>query len=314
MNKNILGLLTLSISFTNSVIAADFNNDIYGTSALVENELFWIGKHKNVFDDNETCFIGTKDKYNFIIFKDSLTKKKYVHFLDYKSIEPDTITYRIDKEKAHKKDIKNKTFELDSFFNFENKNKIMYQIDYKSGWWSTHGRVKLNLKKYNDIYEKFEYFCKNAHNTIDIKNEQILPKDISLLFSSHYEKQKKEKKITNKMPSKKTKPEKEELTKYEWLRTPEGNSSLVAYNSSLINTIKGKWIKPSNAKSGWECKLEIKQDQNGQIKGVRKLNCKPYTNKFYQSIYQAVMESSPLPIPKDKRLFDDRITITFSVE
>lgn len=125
---------------------------------------------------------------------------------------------------------------------------------------------------------------------------------------------KEEKKVAKKMPPKKTKPAKKELTKSEWLNTPEGNSSFVVYSSSLMGKIKGKWIRPSEARAGWECKLEIRQDRNGQIKGVRKLNCKPNNNKFYQSVYQAVMQSSPLPTPKDKRLFDERVTITFSVE
>ena len=83
---------------------------------------------------------------------------------------------------------------------------------------------------------------------------------------------------------------------------------------SLMGKIKGRWIRPSEARAGWECKLEIRQDRSGRIKGVKKLNCKPNNNKFYQSVYQAVMQSSPLPTPKDKRLFDERVTITFSVE
>jgi len=125
---------------------------------------------------------------------------------------------------------------------------------------------------------------------------------------------KEEKKVVKKTPPKKTKTVKKELTKSEWLNTPEGNSSFVFYSSSLMGKIKGRWIRPSEARAGWECKLEIRQDLSGQIKGVKKLNCKPNNNKFYQSVYQAVMQSSPLPTPKDKRLFDERVTITFSVE
>lgn len=107
---------------------------------------------------------------------------------------------------------------------------------------------------------------------------------------------------------------KKEMNQKKWLDTSEGKSEFVRYSSSLMGEIRGRWIRPIEAKAGWACKLDIKQDRKGRIKGVKKVKCNPNNNKFYQSVYNAVMQSSPLPVPKDKRLFDEKVTITFSVE
>lgn len=104
------------------------------------------------------------------------------------------------------------------------------------------------------------------------------------------------------------------LSTEEWLKTSGGMAEFNRYTNGLMGKVKSKWIKPVEAKSGWECKVEITQTSKGQIKGIRKINCNPNNEKFYQSVHRAVMQSSPLPIPKDKRLFDNKIKITFSVD
>lgn len=104
------------------------------------------------------------------------------------------------------------------------------------------------------------------------------------------------------------------LSPDEWLKTNSGMAEFNRYTNGLMGKVKDKWIKPSDSKSGWACKVEIKQTAKGQIKGIRKIKCNPNNEKFYQSVHRAVMQSSPLPLPNDKRLFDNKITITFSVD
>ncbi len=104
------------------------------------------------------------------------------------------------------------------------------------------------------------------------------------------------------------------LSAEQWLKTNSGMAEFNRYTSGLMGKVQRKWIKPSESKSGWECKVEIQQTAKGQIKGIRKVKCNPNNEKFYQSVHRAVMQSSPLPLPKDKRLFDNKITITFSVD
>lgn len=104
------------------------------------------------------------------------------------------------------------------------------------------------------------------------------------------------------------------LTAEQWLKTNSGMAEFNRYTGSLMGKVKGRWIKPSESKTGWECKVEITQTKEGRIKGIRKLKCDPNNEKFYQSVHRAVMQSSPLPIPSDKRLFDNKITITFIVD
>lgn len=104
------------------------------------------------------------------------------------------------------------------------------------------------------------------------------------------------------------------LTKNQWLETSDGQSAYYQYGNSVMSKIQNRWIRPVEALSGWYCELEITQTSKGRISGIKKIKCDPNNQKFYNSVYKAVMESSPLPLPRDERLFDKKIKITFKVE
>lgn len=104
------------------------------------------------------------------------------------------------------------------------------------------------------------------------------------------------------------------LSKRYWLDTPSGKADYDVYSSALYNKVYSRWIKPFHAKTGWNCSLEIHQDRNGRVKNIKGLSCNPNNKELRNSVQKAVMQASPLPLPKDPRLFDKTVIFKFSVE
>ena len=104
------------------------------------------------------------------------------------------------------------------------------------------------------------------------------------------------------------------LNKKEWLETNNGKRDYVEYSSELYNKVLNQWVKPFHAKTGWSCSLEIYQNKIGIVKGINKVNCNPDNEELKQSVRRAIMQASPLPAPKDPRLFDETVIFRFSVE
>lgn len=165
-------------------------------------------------------------------------------------------------------------------------------------------KKKLQLEKHKIEKDKIE--AKKERDSL-YKEKKKLEKEIQKIKDDA-------KKKVIKMNNKKVAEKKKKALKEDWLNSSEGKSLFVEYSSSLMNKIRGRWIRPIDARAGWNCKLNILQDKNGRIKRIKKNSCSPNNEKFYQSVYNAVMQSSPLPIPKNKALFDEKITFTFSVE
>lgn len=107
---------------------------------------------------------------------------------------------------------------------------------------------------------------------------------------------------------------KKNLSKDEWLETPSGKADYNMYSNDLLNKVYSKWIKPFHSKTGWNCELEIHQDKNGRVKNIKNINCNPNNIELRNSVQKAVMQASPLPLPKDPRLFDKTVIFKFSVE
>jgi len=108
--------------------------------------------------------------------------------------------------------------------------------------------------------------------------------------------------------------DKKTLTKTEWLDTASGKKDYNIYSSALYRRVYGEWVKPFHAKTGWNCSLEIHQDRNGRVKNIKEINCNPNNRDLKNSVQKAVMRASPLPLPKDPRLFDKTVIFKFSVE
>ncbi len=100
----------------------------------------------------------------------------------------------------------------------------------------------------------------------------------------------------------------------EWTHSAEGIMEFKRYGNAIKNKVYGKWIKPSNAKAGWQCKMTIIQDEKGYVKNIKNLSCNPENKSLQDSVKKAVKESSPLPLSRDSRLFDQEMVINFIVE
>lgn len=104
------------------------------------------------------------------------------------------------------------------------------------------------------------------------------------------------------------------LSKTEWLETDSGKRDYALYSNELYSKVYGRWIKPFHAKSGWGCTLVINQDNKGRVKNIKDVKCNPDNKELKNSVQRAVNQASPLPLPKDPRLFDNTIIFKFSVE
>lgn len=184
-------------------------------------------------------------------------------------------------------------------------------------------KEKLRAKREQERKAKEELKRKeDEKRQLALKKEQEQKKEEERKKKEIAEKREKERLAKIKAKADAEAKEKQRLAKIEqkrqadkrWVESSDGQSAIFAYSASLNQKVKGKWVRPNEARNGWECKLRITQNEKGKIKSIRKLNCNPNDSKFYSSVYNAVMSSSPLPVPDDKRIFDENIIFTFTVE
>lgn len=104
--------------------------------------------------------------------------------------------------------------------------------------------------------------------------------------------------------------------------TPELEALKSPYIMSVEARIKSFWSF-QDAKDNWSCDVLINQAENGAVEGVKILGCdignnenpamsKSKAQAFATSIRRSVFKSSPLPLPKNKEVFDKEIIFKFS--
>lgn len=155
---------------------------------------------------------------------------------------------------------------------------------------------------------------KEEQRKIEEQKKQEELKAAEVRKKKQKEKEAAEKKERGLQAKKRNEAKSKELANKRWIDSSDGQSAIYEYSNALYSKVKGKWIRPHEAKTGWTCELEVIQNENGQIKYVRKVKCDPNNERFYQSVYKAVISSSPLPLPKDQRIFDKKIKISFAVD
>lgn len=96
------------------------------------------------------------------------------------------------------------------------------------------------------------------------------------------------------------------------LSNSEKLALLKIYRDQVYNKVYSNWLRPSYSKRGWECKVHVTQSNRGEVKNVKIVSC--HGDKIFQdSVKKAIYKSSPLPLPKDKSLFNSTIEIKFKV-
>ncbi|HEX22522.1 MAG TPA: cell envelope integrity protein TolA [Chromatiales bacterium] len=82
------------------------------------------------------------------------------------------------------------------------------------------------------------------------------------------------------------------------------------YIAAIAGKVERHWLKPPSARAGLSCKVRVKQIPGGEVIDVQVTQCTG-DNTFRRSVETAVKKSSPLPMPKDPRLFEREIIFNF---
>ena len=103
---------------------------------------------------------------------------------------------------------------------------------------------------------------------------------------------------------------KHQLAEEEHVRAVEASPLRDRYEASLRNRITSAWIKPSSARVGIDCLVEVTQVPGGQVTNARVTQCNGDA-AVRQSIENAVYRASPLPDPPDPALFQRNFAFRF---
>lgn len=83
------------------------------------------------------------------------------------------------------------------------------------------------------------------------------------------------------------------------------------YIADIQNKVERNWIKPTTAREGLSCQVDVKQIPGGEVINVTVTRCTG-DEVFRRSVEAAVYKASPLPMPSDPALFDREIVFTFA--
>jgi colicin import membrane protein len=100
------------------------------------------------------------------------------------------------------------------------------------------------------------------------------------------------------------------------LHPGDGNSEAQSsdrYSRAVIERIVMHWTRPSSARLGLECVINVTQGPSGLVIDVRVAPCNG-DEATVRSIVKAVLASSPLPIPDDPAQFQRNLVLTFRPE
>ena len=87
-------------------------------------------------------------------------------------------------------------------------------------------------------------------------------------------------------------------------------AGLASWTQEIEGRIQDAWIRPSSAKRGIDCILDVTQEQDGTVTNVTIGRCNG-DGAVKESIEAAVYRASPLPAPPDPDLFQRQLIIEF---
>ena len=87
----------------------------------------------------------------------------------------------------------------------------------------------------------------------------------------------------------------------------------------ISNKVRDNWALKSNKVAPydrWDCRIYIQQDENGNVLDTEIQECslrdKRRANRIKKSLVNAVLKTSPLPLPEDESVFTRQIYFGFS--
>ena len=87
----------------------------------------------------------------------------------------------------------------------------------------------------------------------------------------------------------------------------------IEYIAQIKDKIERNWLRPPGTASGLKCVVRVSQLPGGDVVQVD-IQTGSGNVAFDRSVEEAVLRSTPLPVPKDPSLFDRNIVITFEPE
>ena len=91
------------------------------------------------------------------------------------------------------------------------------------------------------------------------------------------------------------------------------NAGRLEYIAQIKDKIERNWLRPPGTVAGLECEVRVVQIPGGEVVQVE-IRTSSGNVAFDRSVEEAVLRSSPLPLPKDPSLFDRDIVIAFEPE
>ena len=88
------------------------------------------------------------------------------------------------------------------------------------------------------------------------------------------------------------------------------DSGRIDYIAQIKDKIERSWLRPPGTASGLKCVVRVSQIPGGEVVQAE-IQESSGNIAFDRSVEEAVLRSSPLPVPKDPSLFDRHIVITF---
>jgi colicin import membrane protein len=82
------------------------------------------------------------------------------------------------------------------------------------------------------------------------------------------------------------------------------------YRALIQQHIYRYWNRPASARAGIECEINITQGARGEVLSAKLGSCNGDT-VVRQSIENAVLAASPLPLPEDARAFQRNLILQF---
>jgi colicin import membrane protein len=101
-----------------------------------------------------------------------------------------------------------------------------------------------------------------------------------------------------------------QLAEEEGLQQARSSSAFSEYAALIQEQIERNWNRPPSARPGLQCNIRVAQSPNGVVLSAQVEQCNGDA-AVKQSIEQAVLRASPLPLPSDRRLFERNLILVF---
>jgi colicin import membrane protein len=102
----------------------------------------------------------------------------------------------------------------------------------------------------------------------------------------------------------------DQLAEEEGLMQARSSPAMSQYAAQIQQHVERQWNRPPSAQSGLECIVAVAQSPNGTVLRVQVEQCNGDA-AVKQSIENAVQRASPLPLPRDMRLFERNLRFIF---